>query len=410
MTSGRHIVFLNEFYHPDICASAAVLSDRLPRLARLRPADRLTVVTGNRAWDDATRIYPPREPHEGVQIVRVDRPAVGSRNLFRRGIGFLAFGGKAVQATAQLGPVDLVIGTTAPPHGGGIARRMARKLGCPYVYTVWDLYPDLGASLGRIGSESLLYKLWYARDYVWMRDAARVVSIAEGITKRLQTMRGLGNEKFLTIHDGFDPARLGAWSSEDGAGENSFRREQQSGDRLVVQYAGNMGLSHPFETIVAAAKKMEHDDGVQFQFIGGGPGRSYLMEHLPKNARLIDYQPAERLGELLSATDVCLVSQHQDMHDKALPYKVYGIFAARRPMIFIGHEQSEVAGWLRQSGAGVQLAHGDVDGLVREIRTLKENSDLRRRRGEAGRRLVDTSLHAERSAEKWSQLIDDVVR
>ncbi len=410
MKSSRHIVFLNEFYHPDICASAAVLADRLPRLARLMPNDRFTIVAGNRAWDDPSRIYPAEDEHEGVRIVRVERPTVGSRNLIRRGLGFLAFGRNAVRSAQRLDRVDLVIGTTAPPHGGGIARQMARRLGCPYIYTVWDLYPDLAASLGRIGESSPGYRLWYGRDRAWMRDAARVVSIAQGITERLQHSRGLPAEKFITIHDGFDPLRLGSWADGADGRENSFRRQFDSGDRLVVQYAGNMGLSHPFETIIGAAKQLESDPGIQFQFVGGGPGLAYLRENLPSNAVLIDYQPSNRLGELLAAADVCLISQHDDMFDKALPYKVYGTFAAGRPSIFVGSDRSEVARWLDLQAAGQSVRHGNVEGLASAIRTLRTDPALRQRMGAAARKFLDQSLHAQSAAEKWARVIDEVLR
>ncbi|MBX3395595.1 MAG: glycosyltransferase family 4 protein [Phycisphaerae bacterium] len=410
MSRQRHIVFLNEFYHPDICASAAVLSDRLPRLRRLLSHDRLTVIAGNRAWDDPQRIYPDEEMHEGVRIVRVQRPPIGARGVMRRGLGFLAFGRNAAIAASGLGAIDLVIGTTAPPHGAGIARKIARAAGCPYVYTVLDLYPDLALSLERMSSWSPVYRTWMNFDRRWMRDARRVVCISRDISKRIIETRGFGAEHIETIHDGFDPAILGlanfAASSSEVQSDNDFRRRHNPNGQVVIQYAGNMGLSHPFETIMAACSRLAGDSRLQFQFIGGGPQREYVREHLPANGVLIDYQPADQLGELLTAADICLISQHEAMYDKALPYKTYGIFAAARPAIFVGNERSEIAEWLRESGAGVAVRQGDVDGLIESIRRLADDREVRSRMGASGRALLDERLHAEQSAARWAALID----
>lgn len=408
MTTARHIIFVNEFYYPDICASAAVLSDRLPRLRERLPTHRLTVIAGNRAWDDPERLYPPEEMHEGIRIVRVSRPPVGSRSLVRRAAGFLAFGSGATKAAKRLDRADLVIGTTAPPHGSGIARRISRAMRCPYVYTVLDLYPDLAHSLGRLEEKSMAYRVWHWRDTAWMRGAARVVCISEGITNRIIATRGLSSEQVVTIRDGFDPARIGLAGAQAVNGRNSFREQYNPEGRVVVQYAGNMGLSHPFDTIMPACRNLASDHRLQFQFIGGGPQREYVRENLPSNGVLIDYQPAERLGELLSCADICLISQHEQMHDKALPYKVYGIFAARRPCIFVGNRESEIAAWLKSRRAGVAVAHGDVKGLEQAILQLAQDPDIRQRMGQAAGELLDERLHAEHAADRWVELIETV--
>lgn len=409
MTRSRHIVFVNEFYYPDICASAAVLADRLPRLRRLLPNDRLTVIAGNRAWDDPSREYAAAEVHDGIRIVRVIRPAVGSRDLLSRARGFMAFGGNAVKAARTLSNVDLVIGTTAPPHGGGIARRIAGALACRYVYTVLDLYPDLVASLGRLRESSPIFRLWRWRDTKWMRDADRIVCIAQGIVERIVRTRGISADKVLAIHDGFDPYRVGLDALANSTRANSFQQEFNPDRKIVVQYAGNMGLSHPFETIIQACARFAGDDRIQFQFIGGGPQREYVRANLPKNGVLIDYQPIERLGELLSAADICLISQHDDMFDKALPYKVYGVFAAGKPTLFVGNTQSEVVRWLSDNRAGLAVRQGDVDGLARALAQLLDDSEVRLRMGKAARALLDRALHAEQAAKQWAELIVELI-
>jgi len=395
-----HILFLNEFFHPDICASAAVAADHLPAVAKLRPDWKITIIAGDRAWDDPSIVYPAEGEYRGVRIVRVSRPVVSRVNLLRRVMGFAAFGRRAVKAADGMGRIDLVVATTAPPQGGDIARKIARRHGCPYIYKVLDLYPDLAATLGRLKADGFLYRRWLARDMRAMRDAAMVVSIGERISERIGRTRGVAVGKLRAVHDGFDPARI------DTGGRDEFRKRYNPNGRFVVQYAGNMGLSHPFDTILAAAKSLAGARAVLFQFIGDGPQRRFVEDNLPPNAQLIDYQPAERLGEILATADVCLISQHEEMFDKALPYKIYGILAAGKPCIFIGNKRSEIAQWLAESGAGLQVDQGATENLTAAIRGLESQPERAAQMGRSARGLFDKRFHAEHAAEGWVRLIE----
>lgn len=470
MSATRHILVVNEFFHPDICASAVVATNHWTRVAALRPDWRITAIASRRAWDDPAREYAAEETFRGVRIVRVDRPEVSRRSLLRRGMGFVAFERAAMRAAALLPRCDLVIGTTAPPQGAWIAAKIARRFGCPYIYVVLDLYPDLAITLGRLREGSITHRLWRWRDERVMLKAARVVSIAERITGRIAQTRPIDAARLATIHDGFDDSVLAfnrracsastppATASTDtprvtgnehyveGAGtvaaagtnvdaaadfilaeqvqrrvtgtptaefapaENRFRAETNPEGRFVVQYAGNMGLSHPFETIIEGCRlaAAQASGAFCFQFIGDGPQREYVRANLPPGGQLLDYQPAERLGEVLATADVCLISQHEDMFDKALPYKVYGILAAGRPTVFVGNERSEIAKWLRESGAGVHVNQGDAAGMAAALKQIRHDAGRRLNMGAAARRLYELRFRADRTAERWAGLVKEI--
>lgn len=401
----RHILLVTEFYYPDVCASAVVAADHATRIARLRPEWRVSVIAGDRAWDDPSVTHPPRGRHEGVEMVRVARPPVSRVNLIRRALGFAAFGRRAVAAARRLEGVDLVIGTTAPPQGGMIARRIARAHRCPFIYKVLDLYPDLAVTLERMRPGSFLHRRWHSADAKAMRDAAAVVCVSERMRRRVVETRWLSSEHVLAIHDGFDPVRLAI--NNDGG---DFQRDHNPRGRFLVQYAGNMGLSHPFDAILEAARRLTARGDMLFQFIGDGPQRAAIDRDLPPCAQLLPYQPAERLGAVLAAADVCLVSQHTAMFDQALPYKVYAILAAGRPCIFLGNARSEIAEWLASSGAGAVVAQHDVDGLVAAIERYAGDARRRAQAGAAARKLFEDRFDSRRAAEQWVACIERIIR
>jgi|GEM_PF-1479912 len=401
-----HILFVNEFYYPDICASSAVLTDRLPRLAAARPDWKITVLAGRRAWDDPTVLHAAEETHRGVRIVRVDRPALPKRSILQRALGFFAFQRNALRAARGLGKIDLVVGTTAPPQGAGIAARIAKRAGCPFVYTVLDLYPDLADTLDKLRSSSLIYRRWLKKDTQLMQRAAAVVSISTPMSERIARTRPVPAEKCITIHDGFDETAVAPPAS--GA-TNRFAQHYNPQGRFVVQYAGNMGLSHPFEAIMAATRQLEGERDVLFQFIGDGPQRGFIEQHATAQTQVLDYQPAERLWEVLHAADACLISQHPRMYDQALPFKVYGIFAARKPVIFVGNPASEIAGWLAEANAGITVRHEAPEQLTAAIRRLQSDRAEAEAMGQRGYALFKQRLQSSAAAEKWLALFERVL-
>ncbi len=397
MSSTPHILLINEFYHPDICASAVVAADHMEKIAALRPDWQITVLAGNRAWDDPTRIYPADETINGVRVIRVDRPPVRRDSLLSRGWGFLAFQRNVLRAARNLNRVNLVIGTTAPPQGGLLAAKIARIHACPFIYKVLDLYPDLVATLGKLTANSFVFRRWLRLDTRAMQDAAAVVTISTPITERIARSRNIDPAKLHTIHDGYDPARL------TFTGPNTFAAETNPQKKFLVQYAGNMGLSHPMDTILAAAKQLQGDLNVYFQFIGDGHQRAAMARNLPANASLIDYQPANRLGEVLAAADVCLISQHEAMYDQAMPYKVYACLAAGKPVVFIGSPKSEIANWVISHSIGFVVAHGDEMGLVHAIQSIRNSTEARISQVAAAH--FARSLTSARAVEAWVQIL-----
>ena len=64
-----------------------------------------------------------------------------------------------------------------------------------------------------------------------------------------------------------------------------------------------------------------------------------------------------------------------------VPSKLQGVFAAGRPVIFIGSEESSIGQWVSQSGAGWLVTPGDVDALKAAIAEASQAGECDRRGG-----------------------------
>ncbi len=93
------------------------------------------------------------------------------------------------------------------------------------------------------------------------------------------------------------------------------------------------------------------------------------------------------------------------MEGLIVPSKIYGVLAAGRASIFIGHTGGEVAEMLRESGAGVVVEEGDVDALVQAIEQFRSGPATGTTMGVNARRVFDESLGKIRSLEKLEQVL-----
>lgn len=446
-----HLCFINEFFWPDVCASSAVLTDHLPRIRGLRPQWRITVIAGNRAWDRPDVTWPARESWRGIDIIRVPRAVVG-RGLWARGRGFLDFHRGVASAARHLDRPDVIVASTAPPLGGRLGAKLAGQFGSAHIYKALDLYPECAEALGVIRPGGLTARVWRRIDAAAMRRSAAVVGISRGIVGRIEQTRGLPAGRVRLIHDGFDPDRVRYVPRE----QNRFMAERGLSGRFVVQYAGNMGRSHPMKPILEAATLLRGDARMLFQFIGVGPGRADVLAAIeegstsatvrpvlrgdaegvvpgaaeptspspswvhegsaatrdltsrPSSIQLLDYQPADRLAEVLSAADIAIISQAAGMAELSLPYKLYGILAAARPFVFIGPAESEIVDLCRQTGCGVHVATGDAASLARAIRSLRDDHAARAEMGRRGRALFESQFSSAVAAEQWVELIESL--
>ena len=191
-----------------------------------------------------------------------------------------------------------------------------------------------------------------------------------------------------------------------------LRRKRRWGDdELIVMYSGNMGLGHRFGEILAAAERVAvgggqlaggrekeagggaeaplltaHGQPIRFVFFGGGKRRveveGFVRDHPGCAVELHDYAPAEELAEHLQSADVHLASLDEAWTGTMVPSKLQGIFAAGRPVIFVGSAESSIGRWVAESGGGWVVREGDVDGLLAALAEVRDPA-ARLTRGQA---------------------------
>jgi colanic acid biosynthesis glycosyl transferase WcaI len=397
------ILLINQFFYPDLSATAQLLTDLAVEL--VRRGEQVRVVTSRGGYLGGVGLA-AEEEHQGVRIHRVASTPFG-RSLPRR-LGAYAsfFAGAAAEVTRRERP-ELVIALSTPPLlsllGGAVgAARRAR-----FIYWVQDLYPDVAVAFGVLPPRGPATRAFEQLSRASLRLADRVVAIGEVMGERLRA-KGVDAERLRIIHNWSDSA-IGAVANDT----NWFLDRHGLRGKFVVQYSGNLGRGHEFGTLLNAAERLRHRTDVAFVVIGDGAKRAeiegMIRARALTNVTLLPYQRREDLPFSLGASSLSVISLSDGLEGLIVPSKLYGILASGKPSLHFGSTRSEVAQVLAQERCGHAVAHGDVDGAVRRIEELAANPDEAAEMGRRGRAAFLARFERGLAMERWHALCREVL-
>jgi colanic acid biosynthesis glycosyl transferase WcaI len=387
------LVVLCPHFAPDLAPTGVVMTRIVTELAAR--GHELHVVTalpwyrnhaiepgwGGRLWRT--------EKTEWGSIIRVHPfPGKSKSNLLRRALGFIAFsyavGIRSVHADGLPFKVDGVLAMSPPLTLGltGWFTKIIRR--APLVFNIQDVFPDAAIQTGAISNKRIIAAAkWLERMSYQRSDAVVLLSqdlrtnIANKIDKKF-------HQRLHVIPNFVDTSAI---TPQDRM--TTYRRELGIGDQLVVMYAGNVGFSQSLNLVVDAAARFPD---IAFVINGDGAARKKLEEDCAQLANVYfgDYQPIERLSEVLATGDIHLVPLRAGLASVSVPSKSYSILAAGRPMLAAIDPGTEIPNMLEQSGAGVAVEPDNSAAFIEALSQLVSKRNQLHEMGASGRTWVET--------------------
>lgn len=378
------VLFLNRSFWPDREATGQFLTELCDDLST---DHEVTIVAGpsyhTKDGNAAGFRLWSRERHGKVTIIRTWGTRFSKSNLAGRLVNLGTYYLLAAIVAFRLPRPDVIVAETDPPLLGALAAVLKRRWGCRLVYNVRDLYPDIAEVTGGVRSPFLLDLLRRGNDYAYQRSDL-IVTLGHDMARRIVD-KGVPPDKVVVVPDWVDCGRIRPLDS------NPFGRS--FGDKFVVMYSGNIGLSQQLETVLEAADRLRADERILFAIIGEGARKKWLQERARAmgltNVTFMPYQPLEKLGESLSAADLHLIPLAAGAAGCLVPSKIYGILAAGRPFIAMMEESAEVAQIARDDAVGFVVLPGSVEALSGAIREAVDSPERLRQMGARARRLAE---------------------
>ena len=360
------ILILTTVYPPDPASVGQHISDLAMALAKRGHIVR--VLTADSSYDNPSIRFPRYERFGNLEIIRLRWSSFGKSSMIVRLIGQISFVFQTLIKTLFGYKPDIVLITTAPPLGVISAYIVSKLRKLKLVYWVMDINPDEAIALGVVKKSSILAILLDFMNKITISNSHGIIVLDAKMARRIKNKATLKRE----------PIIIPPWPYEDALKKSNsngmkFRAEYGLENKFIVMYSGNHSCVHPLDTIIEAAKQLEHRKDIVFLFVGGGVEKKKVEQAIKNGAQNIlslPYQPLSQLGESLSAADVHVVVMGEAMVGIVHPCKIYGAMAVGRPILAIAPENSHISDIINKYKIGLRFNHGDIDGVVKGILTF----------------------------------------
>lgn len=404
------LTVITPHFEPDVAPTGAVVTRIVHELvARGHGIEVITALP----WYREHRIEPGYEGRlvrtETVEWGRIVRlhpfPTADKRNIGRRALSFAGFTALAGVAGLRGGPTDGVLAVSPPLTLGLVGWELARIRGGPFVFNIQDVYPDVAVELGVLTNPRIIAAAHALERFIYARaDAVTVLSddLRDNLSAKVRDPA-----KVRVIPNFVDTATI-----RPADRDNAYRREFGLGDRTVVLYAGNVGMSQSLELVIGAATELSGRDDIVFVINGQGAARDALEAEVRTrglaNVVFADMQPFERLTEVLAAGDIHLVPLKRGLARSSVPSKTYSILAAGRPLVASVDQGSEVATIVERAKAGIAIPPEEQAAFTAAVVRLADDEHGRRAMGAAGRAWVEAWASPAAVAESYEQLFEEL--
>jgi colanic acid biosynthesis glycosyl transferase WcaI len=302
--------------------------------------------------------------YHGIPVYHAAIPVKGSR-VGARLLDYARFHAVSTLAGLTLRQGFDVILTPSPPLTIGLSAwllGLARR--APFIYNVQEIYPAVAVSLGLLTNPAVIRSLEALEQFIYRRASA-VTVISEWFRRHLLA-KGVPAEKLRLI-----PNFVDADFIRPGPRRNEFTAAHDLDGKFVVLYAGNIGLTQGFETILAAAAQLSNLPDLRFVIVGDGARRDWLQTQLAQNpllnVLLLPYQPRSLVPQIYAGSDLCLAPLKRGAAQETFPSKIYTIMAAGRPVIAAADPDSELSWVVEQAACGWAIPPDDAQALATAI-------------------------------------------
>lgn len=362
------ILLINQTFWPDQAATSQYLTDIAIELANY--GYRVTVISDARSYDDRKIVHPLRENYRGIDIIRLRSTAFGKKTKFHRGLDYLSFNISFLIKMLTLPDYDYIVGLTTPPWISFFGILFCKLKGGKFIHWAMDVNPDEAVKLGWVKKDSWFYRLLNAWAKFTYQKSYKIIALDKYMAELIMN-KGIRHKH--KIHS------IPVWVHDEVESvpheKNPFRKENNLDGKFVVMYAGNFSICHPIETILETAKKLKNEKSIVFMFIGGGVRLPEILKFKRKynldNIVYLPYQKREYIKYSLSAADLHIVSMGEEYVGIVHPCKIYGILGTGRPFALLGPIKSHIGDIIAEHKIGYQVNHGDIDGLLNVINTVK---------------------------------------
>lgn len=323
-----------------------------------------------------------------ASILQVRTLNVQKAPIWEKGIATLSLNWvlqKAIRQHFANSTFDLILYATPPITITGLIEWLKNRSRAKTYLLLKDIFPQNAVDMGMFGRKSLLHiyfkwkeqKLYELSDRIGCMSPANVQYIRKHHSTIASKLEENPNAVDLTKISGAPVDRVSVlqkWGIPVHA--------------VVYLYGGNLGKPQGTTFLLSLVTEAQKLKNAYFLIVGDGTDYIKLKEwfdlNQPSNAKLIQRLAKVDFDELAACCDVGLILLRKEFTIPNFPSRLLTYLENKMPVLAITDTASDVGAIAEGAGFGKWCMYGEKEEALRQIYSLANNVDMRKRMGEIG--------------------------
>ena len=397
-----HLLYFVQYFPPENASGLSLVTDMVEGFAENGWKVDVYVPTPTRGVDDQTRRKYAKKRKEikcnGNLVIHRMHLYREGKGMLQRTIRYTIFSIQCLLRGLFL-PSDAVFTGAAPPTQGLVAGLIGKLTRKKVIYNPQDLFPDSLIVAEKATEESRIVKIGRRIEKFAYKNVDTIITITEDMANTIRS-RVDEKSKVHVIRNWIDTDKISHVNRE----ENSlFDELGLVRDKFYVIYAGNLGMLQGIDVIVDAAELLKEKKGIQFIIFGNGSEEEHIRGQIEEkkldNIHMFPLQPIERVSEVYSMGDVCLVTCKKGTGAIGMPSKTWTIMATGTPIIASFDLGGEMEKTIKEADCGVCVEAGNAGALAKAVHEILNESSITY--GANARRFVETKVSKGKAIEAY---------
>lgn len=323
MENNKRVLWIvTELFPPDETSTAYILGEIANSFVNKY---QVKVICGPEIYDKRKKIDKNNlfQLDKRIELYRVNGADLDKNTAKGKALSFLLMSYRLRKlAKAHICKHDKVLMVTNPAPLVVLMGKLKKKVGFELNILVHDVFPEntipAGINLPAYGFFKHMFDRAYSR-------ADRLIVLG-------RDMENVIRRKVERFHNKQKIAVIENWADVEGIVPQPFHH-----DKIILQYAGNIGRVQCLDKIIA-----QLPENVEFHLYGTGSMEDKLkaMNH----PHVFFHGPYFRSqqNEVLASCDIAVVTLQEGMYGLGVPSKTYNILASGRPVMYFGPKDSEI--------------------------------------------------------------------
>ena len=297
--------------------------------------------------------------------------------------------------------IDIIFAVSTPPTQGYLAGKLSKKLRCPFIYSLQDIFPDSLVHAGLTDGGSLLWRIGRALEKRTYNAASKVVVISEDFRKNLLE-KEVPDKKISVIRNWADNQSVFPVEREKNRLFDEYGLDRS---KFYICYSGNIGHTQNMDMLLNAAKSLMDVPKIGFVLVGDGAAKADVEERIKNesihNVTMLPFQPYERISEVFSLGDCGLIISKPGVGNNSVPSKTWSIMSAARPVLASFDKGYELDRVIQEANCGICVQAGEAGKLRDAVLKMYKNRKEYEVCGSNGRQYIMENLTREIGTSKW---------